>query len=52
MNDKPTFICKDCHSPVYDALGIVRDRCLTCQWVSDIKDKRAQKKLRDFLKGK
>jgi hypothetical protein len=50
--EKPTFICKDCKSDVYDALGIVRERCLTCQWVADIKDKKDQKKLRQLLRGK
>jgi hypothetical protein len=36
MNDKPTFVCIDCNAPVYDALGLVRDRCLVCQWIADL----------------
>ena len=32
---EPTFICVDCQCPVYDALGVVRERCLICQWIAD-----------------
>lgn len=35
MMEAPTYICKDCGIAVYDALGVVRKRCLTCQWIAE-----------------
>jgi hypothetical protein len=45
----PTFICVDCHSPVYDALGHVRDRCWPCQWVHNIADPDERARVRRWL---
>jgi hypothetical protein len=49
MRDEPTFVCKDCGCDVYDALGQVRERCLTCQWLADIPDPVEREKLREVL---
>jgi hypothetical protein len=48
--DEPTYICTDCSSEVYDALGIVRKRCLTCQWIADQDDPNDKEELRDWLR--
>jgi hypothetical protein len=42
----PTFVCADCRAAVFDALGQVRERCLTCQWIADIPDEAERKTLR------
>jgi hypothetical protein len=47
--EEPTFICKDCGANVYDALGEVRERCRTCQWIADITDEQDREKLRQWL---
>jgi hypothetical protein len=49
MSDEPTFICVDCGCPVYDALGQVRKRCLTCQWLAEISDPVDREALRKLL---
>jgi hypothetical protein len=49
MNDEPTYVCIDCGCAVYDALGEVRERCLTCQWLFEIKDPVEREKVRKFL---
>jgi hypothetical protein len=48
MNE-PTFICADCKIPVFDVLGQVRERCLTCQWVAEIEDPVEREKVHEFL---
>ena len=48
-NGGPTYVCKDCGAQVYDALGIVRERCLTCAWISDAPEK-DRARLRKFLR--
>lgn len=45
----PTFVCKDCGTPVYDALGDVRERCHPCQWVANIDDKVERAEVREWL---
>jgi hypothetical protein len=50
MSNEPTYICTDCGSDVYDALGEMRKRCLTCQWLRDIADPDGRAKLRVLLR--
>jgi hypothetical protein len=47
--ETPTFICKDCGCNVYDALGEVRLRCHTCQWLADHSDPHERELLRKIL---
>jgi hypothetical protein len=49
MSD-PTYTCKDCGCDVYSALGEVRERCLTCQWLADLSDPLERELLRAMLK--
>jgi hypothetical protein len=49
MTDGPTFVCKDCGMPVYDALGHVRERCWPCQWVANLPDSTEREELRAWL---
>lgn len=48
-DDEPTYVCRDCGAGVFDALGAVRERCLTCQWLANIPDAEDRERLRDFL---
>lgn len=48
-NDNPTFVCIDCHTAVYDALGHVRERCWPCQWVHNIEDIGERQRVRAWL---
>jgi hypothetical protein len=45
----PTFVCRDCGMPVFDALGEVRERCHPCQWVANISDPAERADLRAKL---
>jgi hypothetical protein len=45
----PTFVCKDCGVPVFDALGEVRERCHPCQWVANISDPTERVAVRTWL---
>ena len=47
----PTFVCKDCGVPVFDALGEVRERCYPCQWVTNIPDPTERAAIRAWLEG-
>jgi hypothetical protein len=47
--EEPTFVCKDCGTAVYDALGDVRERCYPCQWVANIPDDAERTKIREWL---
>jgi hypothetical protein len=49
--DRPTFVCIDCKAPVYDALGRVRERCLVCQWIAEIKDPKNRERLRAWFRA-
>jgi hypothetical protein len=52
-NDKwpePTYICKDCGYKVYDALGEVRERCLTCTWIAAIENDQDREDIREWLR--
>jgi hypothetical protein len=49
MPDDPTFICKDCGVPVFDALGQVRERCMTCQWIANVPDPVEREEIRAWL---
>lgn len=46
---EPTFVCKDCGTAVFDALGEVRERCLTCQWIAAIPNEDEREKVRAWL---
>jgi hypothetical protein len=46
---EPTYVCADCGCDVFDALGIVRERCLTCQWLADIPNEKERERLREVL---
>jgi hypothetical protein len=45
----PTFVCQDCEADVYDALGQVRKRCMTCQWIADFPDPVDRERVRKWL---
>jgi DNA-directed RNA polymerase subunit RPC12/RpoP len=45
----PTFVCKDCGADVYDALGLVRERCHPCQWVAALPDPVERAEVRQWL---
>jgi hypothetical protein len=47
----PTFVCRDCGVPVFDALGEVRERCHSCQWVADIPDPEERAGIRTWLES-
>ena len=47
--DTPTYVCVDCKANVYDALGVVRERCLTCQWIEDLEIPGDRERLRAWL---
>lgn len=47
--EPPTYVCQDCGAHVYDALGEVCARCLTCQWLAEIDDPLERERLRKFL---
>jgi hypothetical protein len=49
MMDEPTFICKDCGVPVYDALDEIRERCFPCQWVANLPDTIDREEIRAWL---
>jgi hypothetical protein len=49
MTEAPTFVCKDCGVPVFDALGEVRERCHPCQWVANIPDPTERVAIHDWL---
>ena len=49
MSEKPTFVCKDCDADVYDALGEVRERCLTCGWIANLPDPVEREEVRAWL---
>jgi hypothetical protein len=51
VNQVNSHVCKDCGANVYDALGEVRERCRTCQWIADIADEQDREKLRQWLNG-
>jgi predicted amidophosphoribosyltransferase len=48
----PTFVCADCGCDVYDALGEVRERCHTCQWLADHPDPVEREQLRALIDGR
>ena len=48
-DEGPTFICEDCGAVVFDALGEVRKRCLTCEWIAGIPDSAERETLRAWF---
>ena len=51
LPEPPTFVCKDCGVPVFDALGEVRERCHPCQWVANISDPTQRADVRAWLES-
>jgi hypothetical protein len=47
--EAPTFVCKDCGDEVYDALGEVRERCHTCQWIAGIPNDKERERVCAWL---